>query len=203
MMTDDPLAELRADWHRQHVDVVAMADESRRWRRRARLWIVLDAVAALFALGAGITFALSAWRTHDWLFGLSAATLLFVCPPFAISLIRTRRVSTNWRDKTPEGTLQYALARTLATNKILKIEFWNAIALLCFVASVWLCVWAGLISRRYPLGFMSAVWIGSAIAALLWVKWRVPRNAMEKKQCERLLAKFQEAKGFESSQPTR
>jgi hypothetical protein len=203
MMTDDPLAELRADWHRQRIDVVAAADKSRRWRRRARLLIVVDAMAALLALGAGILFTVSAWRTHDWLFGLSAATLLFVCPPFAISLIRTRRESTNWRDKTPEGILQYALARTLVTSKILKIEFWNAIALLCFVASVWLCVWAGLISHRYPLVLMSGVWIGAAIAGLLWVKWRTPRNAMEKKQCERLLAKFQAAKGLESSQPTR
>jgi hypothetical protein len=99
--------------------------------------------------------------------------------------------------KTPEGTLQHGLARTLAVTKILKIEFWNGIALLCFVALVWVCVWAGLISRHYPLMLMSGIWIVTAVAALLWVKWRAPRNAMEKRQCERLLAKFQETKALE------
>jgi hypothetical protein len=198
MMTDDPLAELRADWHRQHTDIVAVADNSRRWRRRAHLLILVDVVTGLLALGAGIVFTLVAWRTHDWLFGLSAVTLLTVCPPCAISLIRTRRLSVNWKDNTPEGILRYALARTAAISKILRIEFWNGIALLCFVASVWLCVWAGLISHHYPLVLMSGIWIGAAFASLLWAKWRMPRNALEKKQCERLLAKFQEAQGLES-----
>lgn len=170
------------------------ADTSRRWRRRAHLLIVFDAVAALLALGAGIVFIIVAWRTHDWLFGLSAVTLLSVCPPCAISLIRARQLSANWNDKTPEGTLQYALARTLAISKILKIEFWNGIALLCFVASVWLCVWAGLISHRYPLVLLTGIWIIAAVTALLWVKWRAPRNELDRQQCERLLAKFQEAK---------
>jgi hypothetical protein len=110
MMTDDPLAELKADWHRQHIDVVGIADNSRRWRRRTRLLIVFDVVSALLALGAGIAFTYVALRTHDWLFGLSAVTLLCVCPPCAISIIRSRRLSINWKDKTPEGTLQYALA---------------------------------------------------------------------------------------------
>lgn len=193
MMTDDPLAELRADWHRQLVDVVAIADKSRRWRRRARLFTVADVIAALLALGTGIVFTILAWRAHDWLFGLSAVTLLFVCPPFAVSLIRARRLSVDWKDRTPEGTLQYALERTLAMNKILRIEFWNGIALLCFVASVWICVWAGLISRHYPLLLMSGIWMATAIAALLWAKWRRARNALEREQCERLLAKYQEA----------
>jgi hypothetical protein len=196
-MTDDSLTELRADWHRQHTDVAAVADASRRWRRRAHLLIVFDVVAASLALGVGIAFIIVAWRTHDWLFGLSAVTLLSVCPPCAISLIRARRLSANWNDKTPEGTLRYALARTLAIGKTLKIEFWNGIALLCFVASVWLCVWAGLISRRYPLALMSGIWIIAAVSALLWAKWRAARNELERQQCERLLAKFQEAKGVQ------
>jgi hypothetical protein len=197
MMTDDPLAELRADWHRQDIDVVGIAENSRRWRRRAHLLIVADIVAAVLALGTGIMCTYLAWKRHDWLFGLSAFTLLFVCPPFAVSLVRARRLSGNWRDKTPEGTLQYALERTLAMDKILRIEFWNGIALLCFVALVWICVWAGLISRHYPLALMSGIWIATGIAAMLWAKWRTPRNALERKRCERLLAKFQEARGLE------
>ena len=196
MMTDDPVAEFRADWHRQHIDVVALAERSRRWRRRMHLLILADVVAGLVGLGAGLIFAFAAWRRHDWLFGLSAFTLLLLCPTFAIALIRTR-LSADWKDETPEGTLQYALARTLAVDKILRLELWNGVALLCFVAVVWICVAAGLISRRYPLVFMSAIWIGTAIAALLWVKWRAPRNALEKQQCRRLLAKYQEAKGLE------
>jgi hypothetical protein len=197
MMTNDPMTEFRADWQRQHVDVVAIAENSRRWRRRTRLLIVADVVAALIALGAGVLFTRIAWKTHDWLFGLSALTLLLVCPAFAISLIRTRRLSVDWKDATPEATLRHGLARTAAVTRILKIEFWNGIALLCFVALVWICVWAGLISRHYPLVLMSGIWIATAIAALLWVKWRAPRNAIEREQCERLLAKFQEAKALE------
>jgi hypothetical protein len=107
----------------------------------------------------------------------------------------------SWKDKTPEGTLRYALRRTLAIDKILTIQFWNGIALLCFVAAVWLCVWAGLISRRYPLILMSGIWIAAALVALLWARWRTARNGVEKEQCRRLLTKFQEAKHLESNQP--
>src|SRR5258708_18034814 len=120
-MIDDPLAELGADWNRQHADIAAIAGNARRWRRRASLLIVADILAGSLALGAGILFAVIAWRTHDWLFGLSAATLLFACPPCAISLIRARRSSLSWKDKTPEGTLHYALGRALAVDKILTI----------------------------------------------------------------------------------
>jgi hypothetical protein len=199
-MTDDPLAELRADWNRQHADIAAIAGNARRWRRRASLLIVADILAGSLALAAGILFAVIAWKTHDWLFGLSAITLLFACPPCAISLIRARRSSLSWEDKTPEGTLRYALRRTLAVDKILTIQFWNGIALLCFVAAVWLCVWGGLISRHYPLMLMSGIWVFASIAALLWAKWRMARNTQEKEHCQRLLANFQEATHLETSQ---
>jgi hypothetical protein len=200
-MIDDSLAELRADWNRQHADIAAIAGNARRWRRRTSLLIMADIFAGSLALGAGIVFVIIAWKTHDWLFGLSAVTLLSACPPSAISLVRARRSSLSWEDKTPEGTLRYALRRALAVDKILTIQFWNGIALLCFVAAVWLCVWGGLISRNYPLMLMSGIWIIAAVAALLWAKWRMARNVLEKEQCRRLLAKFQAAKHSESNQP--
>lgn len=200
-MIDHPLAELRADWNRQHADIAAIAGSALRWRRRASLLIVADVLAGSLALGAGILFAVIAWRTHDWLFGLAAVTLLVACPPCAISLIRARRSSLNWEDHTPEGTLRYALRRSVAVEKILTIQRWNGIALLCFVAAVWLCIWGGLISRHYPLMIMSGIWIAAAVAALLWAKSRTARNVFEKEQCQRFLAKFQEAKHLESKQP--
>jgi hypothetical protein len=48
---------------------------------------------------------------------------------------------------------------------------------------------------------MSVIWIAAAITALLWAKWRMTGNAMEIAQCERLLAKFQEATNLESRLP--
>jgi hypothetical protein len=200
-MIDDPLAELREDWNRQNADIAAIAGNARRWRRRASLLILADILTGSLALGVGILFAVIAWRTHDWLFGLSAITLLFACPPCAISLIRARRSNLSWEDKTPEGTLHYALRRTIAVDRILTIQFWNGIALMCFVIAVWVCVWAGLISRHYPLMLMSGIWIAAAVAALLWSKWRTARNVVEEEQCRRLLSKFQEARHLEASQP--
>ena len=90
-----------------------------------------------------------------------------------------------------------SLSRTLVVDRILRIEFWNGIALLGFVAVVWFCVWAGVISRRYPLMLMTGIWLAVAIAALLWSKWRMAKNASEKERCERLLSNFQEATRLE------
>jgi hypothetical protein len=198
-MTDDVLAELREDWIRQQADIAAIGEKALRWRRRAYLLIAMDISAALVALGAGIAFGVIAWRTHDWLFGLAAVTLLFACPPCAMSLIKVRRSTFNWDDKTPEGTLQYALRRTFAEDKILKIQFWNGMVLLCFVAVVWICVWAGLILRRPSLILMSGVWVAAGIAALLWARWGTVGNAREKERCHRLLAKFKDAAHLDSS----
>jgi len=197
-MTDDPLAELRADWNRQPVDPAFDVGNLPRWRRRTYWLIAADVSAATTTLVAGICFAVIAWKTRDWLFGLSAATLLFAGPPPAISVIRTRRSSLIWNDETPEGMLRFALRRALAVHRILAVQFWNGIVLLCFVAAIWLCVGAGLISRQYPLLLMSAIWIAAALAALLWARWRMARNAIERQRCERLLAKFHEAKTLES-----
>jgi hypothetical protein len=200
-MIDDPLAELRADWNRQDADIVAIARNALRWRRRTSLLIVVDILAGALALGAGILFAVIALKAHDWLFGLSAFTLLFACPPCVISLIRARRSTLSLEDKTPEGTLRYALRHTRAVGKILTIQVWNGVALLCLVAAVWLCVWGGLISRHYPVVLLSGIWIAAAVVALLWAKWRKARNVLEKEQCQRLLAKFREAEHLETNQP--
>jgi hypothetical protein len=40
---------------------------------------------------------------------------------------------------------------------------------------------------------MSVVWIVSALAAILWAKWRMRRTALERAHCERLLSKFEDA----------
>ena len=200
-MIDDPLAELRTDWNRQDADIVAIAHNAPQWRRRTSLLIVVDVLAGSLALGAGLLFAVLAWTTHDWLFGLSAVTLLFACPPCVISLVRARRSSLRWEDKTPEGTLHYALRRARAVDKILTIQFWNGIGLLGFVAVVWLCVWGGLISRHYPVMLLSGIWIAAAITAILWARWRMARNALEKDHCQRLIAKYQEARYLDSNQP--
>jgi hypothetical protein len=102
--------------------------------------IAIDVSAALLALVVGAAFAVIAWKMQDWLFGLSAVTLLFAGPPRAISIIRTRRSSLICNDRTPEGMLRYALSQTLAVHRVLVMQFWNGIVLLCFVAVIWLGV---------------------------------------------------------------
>lgn len=192
-MTDDLVGELKADWQRQDVEVVAVKQRLKRWRSFAYLIVAADIAGALLALAVGIGFAVIAWRRNDLLFGLSAFTLLVTYPPLVIRVFRERRRSLRWADRTPEGTLRYALTRTRAIDKILKIGYWNGVVLLCFVASVWICVLAGFISRRYPLVFMSVIWIAAALGAMLWAHWRMRRNALERAHCERLLGKFEDA----------
>lgn len=192
-MTDDLVGELKADWQRQDVEIAAVKRRLKRSRSLAYLIVAAEIVGALAALAAGVAFAVIAWSRYDLLFGLSAFTLLVAYPPFVIGIFRERHRSLRWVDRTPEGTLRYALTRTRATDKILMIGYWNGILLLGFVALVWVCVLAGLISRRYPLVVMSVVWIVSAVAAILWAKWRMRRTALERAHCERLLSKFEDA----------
>jgi hypothetical protein len=192
-MTDDLVGELKADWQRQDVEIVAVKQRLTRWRSRAYLILAADVVGALLALAVGTGFAAIAWKSHDLLFGLSAFTLLVVCPPFIVGVFRERLRSLKWTDRTPEGTLRYALTRTRAIDQILRIGYWSSVVLLSFVALVWACVAAGFISRRYPLIFMTVVWIAAALVAMLWAKWRMRRTALERAHCERLLSKFEDA----------
>src|SRR5579864_216789 len=124
-MTDDLVGELKADWQRQDVEVVAVKQRLKRWRSFAYLIVAADVAGALLALAAGIGFAVIAWRRNDLLFGLSAFTLLVTYPPLVIRAFRERRRSLRWADRTPEGTLRYALTRTRAIDTILKIGYWN------------------------------------------------------------------------------
>jgi hypothetical protein len=116
--------------------------------------------------------------------------LLVVVPVFAIPGMRLRHRSLDFTDRTPEGTLRYALARLSLAGRILRMMYSAAAALLTFVAAVWLGAAAGWIPRRYPLVTFTVVWLLSALASFLWCKWRLRRNAVEAARCEHLLATF-------------
>src|SRR5580698_6899080 len=185
-MRDEFLENLRNDWTSQDVELDAL----RRRLARAR-WMDLGGIAfvaacALIGAGIGLWFALLAWQRSDVLFALSAFTLLVVALPSAVADLKTRRRMPDDCGETPEAVLRAALARARVTDTILRIGSWNAMALFVFVGVLWACVFAGWIPHRYPLAFLSGVWIGAAAAALAWCLWRSRRNQRERAQCERL-----------------
>jgi hypothetical protein len=200
-MTDDPVSEYKADWRRQDVEVEAIRQRLHRRRMLGYLNFAAGFVGSLLALATGVGYAVIAWKKRDVLFGLSALTLLIAYPPLALGAFRARRLSMIWTDRTPEGTLRYALAQSRSIDKVLRFEYWGGVVLFCFVGVVWACVLTGLVSDRYPralLAFMSVIWILAATAMLLWVKWRSRRNVREWDNCRELLAKFEEAGRIES-----
>jgi len=192
-MTDEVIDELRADWRRQEIQL----DDFRRRLNRSRLrttWVIAFELAMdLIGVLAGLWYAVLAWQFRDLLFGLSALTLLVIFPPFAIELYRLRRRSLLWVDRTPEGTLRYALARIGLARRILRLQSWSAGALLLFVGVVWAAAWMGWISRRYPLRILLTVWISAAAFTLLWSRWRLRQGDHEHETCERLLSSFAKA----------
>ena len=190
----DPIKEMQADWRNQTIELETVRRSFHRWRFRTYAMIALDVVCVLVALVAGIAFALAGLKAHDLFLGLSSLILLLACPLFVFWIVRARRIGLNWTNMTPEGTLRFALSRSTAVATILKVGYWNGLALLVFVGLVWACALAGLISHLYPLVFMSIVWVVVASAAIIWTRWRRMINARERLRCEQLLAVFERAK---------
>jgi len=192
-MTDEVIDELRADWRRQEIQL----DDFRRRLSRSRVrttWVIAFELAmALIGVLAGLWYAVLAWQRRDLLFGLSALTMLVVSPPFAVEVHRLRRRSLVWADRTPEGTLRYALARIRLASRILRLQSWGGVVLLLFVGVVWAAAWMGWISRTYPLGILTTVWVSAAAFTLLWSRWRLRQGDHEHETCERLLSSFAKA----------
>jgi hypothetical protein len=196
-MTEE-LAELKADWRRQDTRIDALRARLEGVRLRTRIVLALEILLTLLGVATGLFYATLAWRGRDLLFAMSALMLLVVVPVFAIPGMRLRHRSLHFPDRTPEGTLRYALARLNLEGRILRMMDPAGAALLAFVAAVWVGAGAGWIPRRYPLGVLTVVWLLSALASFLWCRWRLQRNAAESARCGQLLADFVAARTLDN-----
>ena len=192
-MSDDVLDELKSDWRGQEAPLEVLGRRLHRSRVWTTLALAIELAMTVGGVLAGLWFAVVAWRLRDPFFGLSALTLLFICPLFSLELYRLRWRSLNWADRTPEGTLRYALARVRLARSILHLQTWSGLALLLFVGAVWGGVFMGWISRRYPLWTLTVVWASAAAGTILWSKWRLWGKDHEYRTCERLLSTFANA----------
>jgi len=188
-MTDE-LAALKADWRRQDTRIDALRTQLEGVRLRTRIVLALEILLTLLGVAVGVFYVVLAWRLRDLLFAMSALMLLVVVPFFAIPGMRLRHRSLDFPDRTPEGTLHYALARLNLADRVLRMMYPGGAALLAFVAALWIGAAAGWVPRRDPLAILTLVWLLSALASFLWVKWRLQRNAAESARCEQLLAAF-------------
>jgi hypothetical protein len=186
----DPLEQGQADEGRREAQLDAVQHRLRQSRRRTLIVLVVEAALTLIGVVIGVGCAIIAWQWRDLFFGVSALMLLLVCPACAFWFYRLRRRSLEWADRTPEGTLRYALTRLRVARSLLRMQYWGGGSLLFLVALVWVGALTGLISRFYPLRLISAIWVSAAIATMAWSKWRLGRNDEEYLSCERLLAAF-------------
>ena len=198
-MTDD-LDELKADWQRQQIDIERLRQRQGRARAWIRFVLVSEVALTLVAIAVGAVYAWFAWRWHDLLFAVAALVMLLVPPPFALYALRLRRRSLDWADRTPEGTLRYTLQRLQLTARTVRLGYWGGWLLLAITVVYWVIALMGWTSPRYPpgflrlfLGFISAVWIVSAIGAFTWSTWRLRQINAEHASCERLLETFMQA----------
>ncbi len=180
----------RQEAERAEVELERVRQWLRRSRRRTLIVLVVDAAVAVIGVVIGVGCAIIAWQWRDLFFAGSALMLLLVCPACAFGFYRLRRRSLEWEDRTPAGTLRYALKRLHLARSILRLQYWGGGTLLLLVALVWVGALAGLISRFYPLRLISVAWISAAIATIGWSRWRLHRNDEAHLNYERLLASF-------------
>lgn len=198
----DELGALKADWRRQDTRIDALSRELEGVRRGTRMVLALEILLTLAGILLGCFYAVAAWRDHDVLFALSAWMLLVVVPPLAIPGLLLRHRSLDFPDRTPEGTLRYALQRLKLASRILRMQQVGNATLLAFVACVWASAALGWIPRRYPLVTLTVVWLLSVLAAELWCRRRLRHHAVESARCSQLLASFRIARQAESEAET-
>jgi hypothetical protein len=189
-MKDDTLEDLKTQWRRLTSDQRLLERELGRWRLRSYLTMTLELAATAMALVAGGWFLAIAVRMQDLFYGLSGVTLLLACPVAAAWSINLRRQGLHWSDRSPEGTLRYAVTRARTTDRILTMQRWNCIVLLGFVTLVGGCALAGWIAWTMRIALLSCLWIAWACANAVWIKWRRQRNRREELRCEALLSEY-------------
>jgi hypothetical protein len=185
--------EIKKEWTEQDLQINALRRSLRLGQIYWRALSVVSIAAALLAVVAGIWFVLKAVHQRDLLYALSAFALLTAVPPAAIAEVRARREGLNWHDETPEGTIRHALRRTIITERLLRITFFNGCVLAILVVVVWGCVAVALIPNESGLVVITAIWVGFAVGALVWVRSRRRGNRVERQRCEKLLQDYAEA----------
>jgi hypothetical protein len=189
MMNNLP-PEFKKEWIGQDLQIQALRRSLRLGQVYWRALSIVSAGSALVAVVAGIWFALQAIHNRDLLYALSAFALLSAVPPAAVAEVRARREGLKWYDETPEGTIRQALRRTVITERLLRITFFNGCVLTALVVVVWSCILAGLISNESRVIAITAVWLGLGIGAMLWVRSRRRVNRYERERCEKLLRDY-------------
>lgn len=181
-------AELKQQW--KDLQITTLKRRLRYGDIYWRILSVVSVIAAVVAVVAGVWFVFKAIRQRDLLYALSAFALLAAVPPAAIAEVRARIEGSRWHDQTPEGTIRHALRRTIITDRLLQIVFFNGCVLAGLAVAVWSCVLLGLIPNQSSLTTITAIWTGFAVGSLIWAQIRKNRNRAERQRCEKLLVEY-------------
>lgn len=193
-MTDE-LAELKADWRRQATDIEQLRNRLDGLRSRTRRRLLVQRISLSCGLLVGIAYAGLAWWWHDLLFALSALTLLADLYLFSGPALRLRRRSLDFQDRTPEGTLRYAVTRQVLIIRYLRLMFASSASLAVLSVVTWGAVAAGWV--RYPLLliiFITAVWLLAAGISAFSASRQLRRARADLAYGEQMLASFLEAR---------
>jgi MFS family permease len=190
----DELEKLKADWQRQETGISELRGRLDLLISQGRSKLAAAVVGTVVGIAIGIGYAVVAWCWHDVLFALSAVAMLVLFPCQMIPTLRLSRRILHFPDRTPEGTLRYAVTRLTLSMRLLRSGRLGVTTLAGLAAVVWAAVAVGLIpAHRYPpvvIPVLTGAWLFAALISTFTNIAQQRKFRRELAAAERMLAEF-------------
>jgi hypothetical protein len=188
----DEIEKLKADWQRQNTGIAELRGRLDLLNLQGRRQLAAAVMATGVGIAAGIGYAVAAWLTRDVVFALAAFVMLVLYPWQVIPALRLNRRMLVFPDRTPEGTLRYAVTRLTLNMRLLRNGYLVVAMFAGLAVAIGIAAAAGL-TRPYPpvvVPILTGTFLLCAFIVTLTTRWQLRRVRRELAAGERMLAEF-------------
>ncbi|HYJ41006.1 MAG TPA: hypothetical protein VEW08_09460 [Steroidobacteraceae bacterium] len=146
---------------------------------------------AIAAIVAGVWFAFLSWKLASPMLGILSVVLVLAGPALTVALIVARPDAPAKAGEPPAGVLVDRIRRTESALRIAGLGRAHLGVIASYVVIMWICEFAGMVSLKGLLVFLTVACAVTAMAYLPWLASRERRLYEERAEFQRRLGEIE------------
>jgi len=164
-------------------------------RKFSQLGWGLALACAIAGIVAGVWCAFLSWKISSPMVGMLAVLLVLAAPALTVALIVARPDDPAGAGEPPESVLVDRIHRTESALRIVGLGRAHVGVIASYVVVMWICEFAGMVSLKGLLIFLTLACAVTAVAYLPWLASRERRLYEERAEFQLRLGEIEAARG--------